>query len=291
MSDYQKLMDTIQSRYPNFQTWRIVMAGSVGSGKSVAAASFPTPEDKIRQVLDFEDSMAFIDAGEDGQDVYTPRKQRYSMRRLIYPTLYQIAEILSSLDKGEIGILVLDNIAVFQDNIVQALQAYCDNPKTIRDLYKSYGAEGALPFDSQIRRWATNKDPGFWSVAKAIPKALVMTAMKNRVHLIGTTEESNVWQNYGSANAKVIGKKAKIWDIWFRYFDAVIMLKRDVNSTEPPWAELNPLQPKLRLQGFNPRWKMDWAAFTEELTASLDRDEPEIPEELQVEVEETFEEV
>ena len=290
MSDYQKLMDTIQSRYPNFQTWRIIMAGSVGSGKSVAAASFPTPEDKIRLVLDFEDSMAFIDAGEDGQDVYTPRKQRYTMRRLIYPTLQQIAEVLSNLSDDKVGVLVLDNIAIFQDNIVQTLQAYCDNPKAIRDLYKSYGAASVLPFDSQIKRWGNQKDPGFWNVVKALPKALIMTAMKNKVHLIGTTEESNVWQNYGQANAKVIGKKAKILDIWLRYCDAVIMLKRDVNSTNPPMAELNPLQPKLRLQGFNPKWKMDWAAFTEELTASLDRDEPEIPKELQVEVEETFEE-
>ena len=128
MSGYQKLMDTIHSKYPNFQTWRIIMAGSVGSGKSVAAASFPTPEDKIRLVLDFEDSMAFIDAGEDGKDIYTPRKQRFAMRRLIYPTLHQIAEVLNTLGDGEVGVLVLDNIAVFQDNIVQALQAYSDNP-------------------------------------------------------------------------------------------------------------------------------------------------------------------
>ena len=109
MSDYQKLMDTIQSRYPNFQTWRIIMAGSVGSGKSVAAASFPTPEGMIKKVLDFEDSMAFIDAGEDGEDVYTPRKQRYAMHRLIYPTLQQIAEVLRNLSEDKVGVLILED--------------------------------------------------------------------------------------------------------------------------------------------------------------------------------------
>lgn len=266
------------------------MTGGVGSGKSVAAASFPTPENKIRLVLDFEDSMAFIDAGEDGKDIYTPRKQRFAMRRLIYPTLHQIAEVQEMLGNGDIGVLVLDNIAVFQDNIVQALQAYCNNPNSIRDLYKAYGAASSLPFDSQIKRWSNQKDPGFWSAAKALPKALIMAAMKNGVHLIGTSEESNIWKNYGSPNAKVIGKRAKIWDVFFRYFDAVIMLQRDINTTNPPWGQLNPLQPKLRLQGFNPKWQMDWEGFNEELAASLVREEPEIPEELQVKIEETFDE-
>ena len=284
MSDYQKLMDTIHSRYPNFQTWRIVMAGSVGSGKSVAAASFPTPEDKVRFVLDFEDSMAFIDAGEDGQDVYTPRKQRFAMRRTIYPTLQDVAQTYEYLSNGDIGVLILDNIAVFQDNIVQYLQANCVNPKYIKDMYKIFGVAGTLPFDSQIKRWANQKDPGFWSVAKQ------MGAMKNGIHLIGTSEESNVWKNYGTPNAKVIGTRAKIWDVFMRYFDAVIMLKRDVNTTNPPFAQLNPLQPKLRLQGFNPSWQMDWAGFTEELSLSLEREEPEIPENLQVEQQELFEE-
>ena len=290
MSDYQELMGTIQSRYPNFQTWRIIVSGSVGSGKSVAAASFPTPENKIRMVLDFEDSMAFIDAGEDGDEVYSPRKQRFAMRRLIYPTLNQIAEVQNELSDGKIGVLVLDNIAIFQDNIVLALQTFCDQPKTIRDLFRSFGVSSSLPFDSQIKRWANQKDPSFWTAAKAIPKALIMEAMKNKVHLLGTSEEANIWKNYGTADARVIGKRAKIWDVFFRYFDAVIMLQRNINSTNPPWGQLNPIQPKLRLQGFNPKWQMDWAGFSDELAASLEREEPKIPEELQIKVEEMFEE-
>jgi hypothetical protein len=266
------------------------LTGSVGSGKSVAAASFPTPENKVRYVLDFEDSMAFIDAGEDGKDVYTPRKQRFGMRRLIYPTLHQIAEVQNMLGNSDIGVLILDNIAVFQDNIVQALQAYSNNLSSILDLYKAYGVASSLPFDSQIKRWSNQKDPGFWSAAKALPKALIMTAMKSGVHIIGTSKDSNIWKNYGSPNAKEIGTRAKIWDVFFRYFDAVPILQGDINTTNPPWGQLNPLQPKLRLQGFNPRWQMDWAGFSEELATSLEREETEIPKELQVQVEETFEE-
>ena len=66
------------------------------------------------------------------------------------------------------------------------------------------------------------------------------------------------------------------------------MLQRDVNSTSPPWGQLNPLQPKLRLQGFNPRWRMDWKGFIDELSASIEREESDIPEISQVIVEETY---
>lgn len=94
---YQKLMTTIRSQYPNFQTFRIVISGASGSGKSVAAASFPVPKGKIRRVMDGEDSMAFIDAGLDGKDVYTPRKQRFAMKRTVYPTIRDYAALYKEI--------------------------------------------------------------------------------------------------------------------------------------------------------------------------------------------------
>jgi hypothetical protein len=70
--------------------------------------------------------------------------------------------------------------------------------------------------------------------------------------------------------------------VWFKYFDMVIMLKRDANSTKPPFGEVNLLQPKMRLQGMNPRWQMDWDGFITELQAAIKRDVPEIPKEAMV---------
>ncbi len=71
--------------------------------------------------------------------------------------------------------------------------------------------------------------------------------------------------------------------MWFKYFDMVMMLKRDINTTKPPMAEVNPLQPKMRLQGFNPKFSMDWEGFITELGAAIKRDVPEIPKEAMVE--------
>ena len=134
------------------------------------------------------------------------------------------------------------------------------------------------------------KDAGFWGIAKALPKALIMSAMKNKVHMIVTTEEANVWENYGSPGAKVIGKKAKVWDVWFKYFAAVIMFNRDMNTRRPPMGYINPLQPKIRFQGFNHKWQMDWDGFIHELYLSMNRDETEIKEEEKVVFKQIYEE-
>jgi hypothetical protein len=78
--------------------------------------------------------------------------------------------------------------------------------------------------------------------------------------------------------------------VWFKYFDMVIMLKRDANSTKPPFGEVNLLQPKMRLQGFNARWPMDWEGFISELKSSLVREDPNIPLEVQIKTENLYEE-
>ena len=287
-----KLMTAIRSRYPNFRTWRIILSGPSGSGKSTAAASFPIEDGKQRIVLDHEDSMSFIDAGEDGIDVYTPNKQRFRMKRLVFPTLAEYANIHQVIEKGNsnIGALIIDNVAIFQANIINMLTVYSANPGQLREVYKKFGISHLLPSDRSIQKWGEQKDPSFWDRAKELPRSIIMNAMKNNVHIIVTTEEANVWENYGSPGAKVIGRKAKIWDVWYKYFDMVIMLNRDINTRKPPTGNINPLQPKMRLQGFNPKWTMDWEGFTNELVSSLDRNEPEIPEESKVQIKQTYEE-
>jgi hypothetical protein len=287
---HKKLMGTIRSQYPNFNTFRMIFAGASGCGKSTVCASFPVSKKRI--IFDGEDSMAFLDAGLEGTDVYTPRKQRFRMQRIAYPTIRDYATIFKEIETGksDAGMLGIDNVTIFQDLIVDTLKKGAKAPKALRDLYSDFGLTKALPSDKQISKWEYQEDPSFWQSAKAIPKALIMSAMKNRIHLVVTTEEANVWENYGSPNAKVIGKKAKIWDVWFKYFDVVIMLDRNVNSTDPPRGKINPLQPKIRLQGFNPSWRMDWIGFIQELELALKRDEPDIPEELKVDVNPVYEE-
>ncbi len=46
----------------------------------------------------------------------------------------------------------------------------------------------------------------------------------------------------------------------------------------------------MRLQGFNPKFTMDWEGFIAELSAAIKRDTPEIPKEAMVETPALYEE-
>jgi hypothetical protein len=68
------------------------------------------------------------------------------------------------------------------------------------------------------------------------------------------------------------------------------MFNRDMNTRRPPMGYINPLQPKIRFQGFNPKWQMDWDGFIHELSLSMNRDETEIKEEEKVVFKQIYEE-
>jgi hypothetical protein len=280
---HERMMTALKTVYPGFVSWRMIVSGPPGSGKSTVEASFPVPDGKNRYFADAEDSMAYLDGGKDCADWYAPRKQRFHMVRVRMPDLGDYAKMYSLIvkDAGQkLGVFGIDNIAIMQDTIVQYLIANAGTPAQIRETWKYFGVAHTLPVNSMIEKWGKAPKPGpeFWSAAKAIPQAFLLTCIKFGVHFIGATEEGNVWENYGSPGAKVVGKKAKIWDVWSRYTDGVIFLKRDVNKAVPPDGFINVHNPKMRLQGLNAKWTMDWPHFIGELEAAAKREAEEIPE-------------
>ena len=127
-------------------------------------------------------------------------------------------------------------------------------------------------------------------VAKAPFKNLMLACARQKVLFVGSTEEGNVWQNYGQTGQKIAGKKGKFFDVWLRYADAVIILSRDVNSRSAPQGSVNPHQSKMRIQGLNPKWTMDWQGFVTELEAAKLRSDEAIPEEAKVSLDITSDE-
>lgn len=284
---YSRMMAAFRAKYPQFETLRMIVSGEVGSGKSVVLAAFPVEGDKKRVVLDMEDSMAYLDAGPDGNDIYTRRRQSFRMNRKSFPEVTDLANFYQAIKKNpeEIGVLAIDNIAVLQETISSWALSSAADYNALKTVFSKMDAASALPNPGLVRAvWSKGPDPSFWSAIQALPKALMLMCMKSGVHFIASTEEGNVWQNYGTQNAKVIGKKAKMWQVWFRYVDTVVSLQRDVNKTDPPKGQLFPYQPKLRIQGLNPSWTMDWEGFITELENSIDRTEGDIPEEAQADV-------
>ena len=280
----KELGAAFRSFYPSFRAIRMIVSASPGGGKSTLLASVPVANGYVRLVMDHEDSQAYLDAGEDGVDVYTPRRQQFRMQRVTYPTLANYADVYERIAKGEqIGALCIDNIAVFQDELKAAVMRLATQPATLRAMFKRFGVETQLPVDKMIRNWASYQDGAFWAALKLIPRQIITICNKHNVHFIGATEEGNAWEGYGTKEAKITGKKAKIWDAWYRYTDVVLSLSREVNSTKPPKAALYPGMPKNRLQGMNPTWTMDWAGFIAEINAAQKRTSADIPQEAMVE--------
>jgi hypothetical protein len=261
---------------------RLIFTGPTGSGKSTVLASVPVPEGKRRLVLDFEDSMAYLDAGADGEDLYLPRRHAFRMERIVFPTLAHVAEAYELLKQPEanIGALLIDNISLLQEQIADVLQS--GNARQIRALFNRFDVAHYLPVDAMIGKWSQQRDPSFWAAIKLIPKRLVLTCLKGQIHFVASTEEGNLWKNYGKSNAEVIGKKANALKTWMQFTDAVVFLERDPNSANPPTGKINALQPKMRIQGMNPSWLMDWAGFIAELEAAAQRDVQPIPEAVKV---------
>jgi hypothetical protein len=284
----ERILKAIQVKYPNFKAFRFIVSSTPGQGKSTLLASVPTPEGKQRLVLDNEDSMAYLDAGKEGNDIYTPTRQQFRMVRKSFPELADYASYYKTIKAKpeKIGALLIDNIAILQDIIVGYATSNASNPNNIVSMWTEFDQAQVLPHPNLMRNWGNAQDGRFWQCVKAIPSALLLICMKNSLHFVGSTEEGNVWENYGKPGAKIVGRKAKIWDKWYQYTDFIISLKRNPNTHEPPLGSLYPNQPKMRLQNMNPSWMMDWENFAKELEDSNKREGIEIPTERQIKMEE-----
>ncbi len=286
---HNRLMTAMKTVYPGFSNLMLLVSGPTGTGKSFVAASFPVLAGKTRYFGDSEDSMKFVDGGKDCVDYYAPRRYRFHMTREKMPDMATYLKMYQALCKfpDKLGVFGFDNIAVLQDTVYQYLINTSGNPAEIRGMWKAFNVAHLLPVDTKIRKWGTAQrpEPEFWTAAKAIPYAFLMACLRLNINFIGTTEESNVWTNYGSSDAKVVGKKAKLWDVWLRYTDGVITLQRDPNPDkatglpQPPTGYINTHNPKMRIQGLNPKWVMDWPHFIAELEVAAKREAETIPPE------------
>jgi len=263
---------------------RLVFTGPSGSGKSTVLASVPVPKGTQRFVLDYEDGMAYLDGG-DTPDVYLPRSQRFTMKRWKFPKLEDLAEVYTQVKAGDktVGALVLDNIGLLQEQISDVFMT--GDPAKIRALLTLFDVGKYMPFEKTVVKWKQQRDVSFWETLKLIPKRLVLTCIKQGIHLVVSTEEGNLWKNFGEPDAKVIGKKANGLRTWMQFTDAVIHLTRDPNRAGAPIGNINLKQPKMRIQGMNPSWLMDWSGFVAELGKAKKRTTQEIPDAAKVSAE------
>ena len=106
-----------------------------------------------------------------------------------------------------------------------------------------------------------------------------MAIRKSQKHFVGTTEERNVSQNYGSRDRnnppKIVGKTAKLLMPWLQYTNGILCRSRTLppgldgkpRVTDVPWAQVDTFSPKNRLVGLSARFEMNWDILWE----SVDR--------------------
>jgi DNA polymerase III delta prime subunit len=277
---YKRLMEAVNNEAPT-----LIFSGPPGAGKSTVLAAVPVEKGKERRVYDHENSMKSLDGGLAGIDLYSRRHQRFRMNRKRFPKLEDYATLFSELKTGKhsLGAIMIDNIVLFQEQMSSAMNALCLTPPKLKELFGKFDVPaGVFPHDKIIMGWRERADAKFWDVLKQPFAKLLLACQRENVMFVGSTEEGNIWENYGQTGQRIIGKKAKVLDVWLRYSDGVIFLKRDANAADAPRGSINPAQPKMRLQGLNPSWVMDWPSFIGELEAAQTRLNEEIPAEARV---------
>lgn len=272
-----KDLDTSIRRHNKGRPIRLIVSGPSGSGRSTVLASVPVPEGKQRITLDFSDSMAYLDAGKDGEDIYQQRKQQFHMERVVFPAFEDVLHVFTRLVQPDCGALVVDDIKLMQGVIKREFVQCASEPKVLKRMLEDVGADEDLPGEEIIRGWATDTNKLFWEAAHGLVRSLMRLVIERDIHFVGSTKEFNVWENWGSAGARIVDRQADMWDPWYAYTDLVFGLERAPNYAGAPMARLYRYAPKSRIQGLNPSWMMEWPSFDKELEAAGKRTSETIP--------------
>jgi hypothetical protein len=256
---------------------RLVVSGSSGSGRSTVLASVPVPEGKQRIALDFSDSLAYLDAGLEGEDVYQPRRQQFHMERVIFPAFEDILHLFAKLVQPECGALIVDDIKLMQGVIKRAFVQCSSSPKVLKRMLAEVGADEDLPGEEAIQGWGMDTTKSLTEAMHGLVRSLMRLVIERGIHFVGSTGEFNVWENWNSPTARIVDRQSDLWSIWSAYTDLVVGLERTPNYAAAPIARLYRYAPKTRIQGLNPSWVMEWASFIKELEAAGKRTTETIP--------------
>jgi hypothetical protein len=179
-----------------------------------------------------------------------------------------VTRLYTEIVSGEFpyDVLIFDNVALFQEELFVLLsdkRVAVSVAKTIRGVYD----RNRLFLDYKFKP----TDPGgYYPFLKSVIRGLLLACRKYGVDVITTTESRNVWQGYGTRDAKVLGQTAKAWDPWFQFADVLLVLSRIQGSREDGTARLVPLptatmdtfNTKCSLPGIAPEFVFkDWGVF------------------------------
>jgi len=256
----------------------IILTGQWGGGKTVTALSF-TPWDwkpgkpvqryyidmELRAAdyksIDEKDNaeilaFSYIDANGGGR--FSGDKFA-ALMLLVHKKEYK---------KSAPDVIIIDDAAAFQD----AMRLHWNNKENAVKCANIYGLGHIAQLNQKA--WKPN-DPGtIAQVFKRLFEEFLLDCRQQGITVILTSPLHNIWENYGSREyedgkpkMKILGKTAKVWDVWVKYADVIWNLDRldpqTRNLRNLPHVAMDPYFPKQSFLGIPeqfewPGWPTLW---------------------------------
>jgi hypothetical protein len=247
----------------------LILSGASGHGKSVAAVSFRTPElpQPRRLALGFELGLSHYRSSD---NIDHPEQLLYAFDHFplsqeeSIPECDDVIKLCQMVQDSDYDVLVIDNVVLLQELICLT----ADQGDGAMALMKAFALEPAYRMVASTFGKGM-RDQTYWRLVKDVLRKMILGIRKSK-HLIATTEEKNVWQNYGSRDRnsppRIIGKTAKLLLPWLQFTDGILSLSRTLPSgadgkpklTDVPMAQVDAFNPKNRVVGLPSRFAMQW---------------------------------
>ena len=244
-----------------------------------------------RLVMDFEYRTAYYHSN-DGKD--HPEKLLYAFDLFEAFTLESFIDLYKQITSGEFkyNMLGIDNATMFQQYLLDFVQTQAD-ARTLAKAFRGVYAQNRLFIETRFR--ATDAG-GIYTLIKTVIGEFSRALRGAGIDVIITAQAHNVWENYGTKSAKILGQTAHLHAPWLQFADLVYMLSRSTTSADKkrtiqgaPRAAADPFAPKASIVGAPTSftlstWKDFWGPVTERLLpteedwADVVFDEPQQPE-------------
>jgi len=240
-----------------------------GQGKTVGALSYHPPDNPEPRRLVFD--REYRDEGYQGEeDDHDRMLFAFQFFRDHYGD-FDVANLTQLYYDIKVGdfpfdVLIFDNATMWQEEFF-ALMAEKQRAMQIAKEFDGVYDRNRLFLDYKFKP----TDPGgYYTLLKSAIRALLLACRRAGVDVIVTCESKNVWQNYGTRNAKILGQTAKVWDPWFQFSDQILVLSRVKGSRELgtarltacPTAQMDTFNVKSSIPGIAPEFVMcNWDIF------------------------------
>ena len=257
-----------------------IFTGQWGGGKTVTSLSYvpPTwkgPEDLVKRILIDPEMRASSHQSPDGKDY--PEAELFAFKQVSegrfeaarFVSLMSVAHRKAWTD-GAPDVIMIDDAGIWQD----AMFAYWGDKAKAVETAKIYGLENRLQQLNQ-KSWRPT-DPGVLAlVFKRFFEEFILDLREQNISLIITAPLHNIWKDFGSREydekgqpkMKVLGKSAKVLDVFIKHADVIWMLERLNQDTRKmsqiPTITMDPWNPKQSFPGIPekfqwPGWVTIW---------------------------------